>query len=188
MDTRLYLSQQAKDNPQEALAVLQNAAAEVFSEEERNLSEMQKKAWYKRLFELLTFSRKNEKALAQSVASLAKLQEIVVKALLVLSVQNTELSDDIRGISESNRLLSEQVNRIAQTQYKLAGHLIEWEYGGKRELLISELKEYKKTAVIGVYAKFVSDNRQLNTKESKNFTAALFRAFGMNPPEERDVS
>ena len=116
------------------------------------------------------------------------MQEIVVKALLVLSVQNSELSDDIRGISESNRLLSERVNRIVQTQYKLAGRLIEWEYGGKRELLISELKEHKKTAVIGVYAKFVSDNRQLNTKESKNFSAALFRAFGMNPPEERDVS
>ena len=65
MDTRLYLSKQAKDNPRETLETLQKAAVEVFSESETNLTELQKKGWFKRLFELLTFSRNNEKALAK---------------------------------------------------------------------------------------------------------------------------
>ena len=128
MDTRIYLSKQAKENPQETLETLQKAAVDVFSESETNLTELQKKTWFKRLFELLTFSRNNEKALAKSVASLAALQEIVVKALLVLSVQNTELSGDVLELAEGHKLLSEQINRMAQTQYKMANRLIEWEY------------------------------------------------------------
>lgn len=43
MDTRLYLSKQAKDNPRETLETLQKAAVEVFSESETNLTELQKK-------------------------------------------------------------------------------------------------------------------------------------------------
>ena len=188
MDTRIYLSKQAKDNPQETLETLQKAAVDVFSESETNLTELQKKTWFKRLFELLTFSRNNEKALAKSVASLAALQEIVVKALLVLSVQNTELSGDVLDLAEGYKLLSEQINRMAQTQYKLANRLIEWEYGAKRELLISELKEHKQAVVFGVYTAFVNSNRHQASKNGKDFTAALCKAFGTNTPEERDVT
>ena len=188
MDTRLYLSKQAKENPQEALETLRLAAAEVFTESESNLTELQEKPWFKRLFEMLTFSRNNEKALAKSVASLAALQEIVVKALLVLSIQNTELSGDVRDLAEDHRLLSEQINRIAQTQYKLANRLIEWEYGVKHELLISELKEHKKAVVFGIYMAFVSSKNQQVSKTGMDFTAALCKAFGTNTPEERDAT
>ena len=144
MDTRLYLSQQAKDNPQETMEILQQAASDVFSESEHNFDIIRNKHWYKRLFELLTFSRNNEKILAKNVASISKLQEIIAKALLELFVQNTELSDDIRDLTEGHRLLSEQVNRLAKTQYKLANCIIELKYGGKKELLISELKDHNK--------------------------------------------
>ena len=188
MDTRLYLSKQAKENPQEALETLRLAAAEVFTESESNLTELQEKHWFKRLFEMLTFSRNNEKALAKSVASLAALQEIVVKALLVLSIQNTELSGDVRDLAEDHRLLSEQINRIAQTQYKLANRLNELEYGVKHELLISELKEHKKAVVFGIYMAFVSSKNQQVSKTGMDFTAALCKAFGTNTPEERDAT
>lgn len=188
MDTRLYLSQQAKDNPQETMGILRQAASEVFLESEQNFDAIRNKRWYKRLFEMLTFSRNNEKVLAKSVASISKLQEIIVKTLLVMSVQNTELSGDIRDITEGHRLLSEQVNRLAKTQYKLANHIIELEYGGKKELLISELKNHKKNVIISVYTSFVNENKKLASKDSKNFTAALYIAFRTNTPEKRDDS
>ena len=188
MDTRLYLSQQAKDNPQETMGILQQAASEVFSESEQNFDVIRNKRWYKRLFEMLTFSRNNEKVLAKSVASISKLQEIIVKTLLLMSVQNTELSGDIRDLTEGHRLLSEQVNRLAKTQYKLANYIIELEYGGKKELLISELKDHKKSVIISVYTSFVNENKKLASKDSKNFTAALYIAFRTNTPEKRDNS
>ena len=188
MDARLYLSQQAKNNPQETLLTLQTAADEVFSESTQNLDEMRKKAWYKRLWELITFSRNNQKALAISVDSLAKLQEIVVKALLVLSVQNTELSGDVLSLTESHQLLSEQVERIAKTQYKLTNRMIEWKYGRKRGLLISELREPKKTAIFGIYTSFVKENHRYDSKYGKSFSAALCKAFGNATPEKRDDS
>ena len=188
MDTRLYLSQQAKDNPQETMGILQQAASEVFSESEQNFDVIRNKRWYKRLFEMLTFSRNNEKVLAKSVASISKLQEIIVKTLLVRSVQNIELSADIRDITEGHRLLSEQVNRLAKTQYKLDNHIIELEYGGKKELLISELKNHEKNVIVSVYTSFVNENKKLASKDSKNFTAALYIAFMTNTPEKRDDS
>ena len=188
MDTRLYLSHQAKENPQETMKVLCQAAAEAFSESENNFEIMRNKHWYKRLFEILTFSRNNEKMLAKNIESLSKLQEIIIKALLLMSVQNTELSGDIRNLLESHTLLAEQVKLIAKTQNKLENRLIELEYGGKHELLISELEKHKKTIIIGVYTSFVNKNKKLASKNSKDFTAALYKAFGTSAPGKRDVS
>lgn len=188
MDTRLYLSHQAKENPQETMYVLRQAAAEAFSESEHNFEVMRNKQWNKRLFEILTFSRNNEKMLAKNIESLSKLQEIIIKAMLLMSVQNTEISGDIRNLLESHNSLAEKVKLIATTQNKLENRLIELEYGGKRELLISELEKHKKPIVIGVYTAFVSKNKKLASKNSKNFTAALHKAFGNNTPTRYDVS
>lgn len=188
MDTRIYLSKQAKENPQETMGILQQAASEVFSESEQNFDVIRNKHWYKRLFELLTFSRNNEKVLAKNVASISKIQEIIVKTLLLLSVQNTNLSGDIRNLTEGHRLLPEQVYRLSNTQYKLANYIIELKYGGKKELLISNLIDHKKSVIIGVYTSFVYENKKLASKTSKDFTAALYKAFGTNTPEKRDDS
>ena len=188
MDTRIYLSKQAKENPQETMGILQQAASEVFSESEQNFDVIRNKHWYKRLFELLTFSRNNEKVLAKNVASISKIQEIIVKTLLLLSVQNTDLSGDIRNLTEGHKLLSEQVYRLSNTQYKLANYTIELKYGGKKELLISNLIDHKKSVIIGVYTSFVYENKKLASKTSKDFTAALYKAFGTNTPEKRDDS
>ena len=49
-------------------------------------------------------------------------------------MQNTDLSGDIRNLTEGHRLLSEQVYRLSNTQYKLANYIIELKYGGKKEL------------------------------------------------------
>ena len=103
-------------------------------------------------------------------------------------MQNTELSGDIRNLAEGHRLLSEQVQRLSKTQYKLANYINELKYGGKKELLISELKANKKSVIIGVYTSFVNENKKLATKTSKDFTAALYKAFGTNTPEKRDDS
>lgn len=188
MDTRIYISHQAKEKSQETMEVLRQAAAEAFSESEHNFEVMRNKQWYKRLFEILTFSRNNEKMLAKNIESLSKLQEIIIKALLLMSVQNTELSGDIRNLLESHNLLAEQVKLIAKTQNKLENRLIELEYGGKHELLISELEKHKKSIIIGVYTSFVNKNKKLASKNSKNFTAALHKAFGNNTPTRYDVS
>ena len=188
MDTRIYISHQAKEKPQETMEVLRQAAAEAFSESEHNFEVMRNKQWYKRLFEILTFSRNNEKMLAKNIESLSKLQEIIIKALLLMSVQNTELSSDIRNLLESHNLLAEQVKLIAKTQNKLENRLIELEYGGKRELLISQLEKHKKSIIIGVYTSFVNKNKEFASKDSQDFTAALHRAFGTNTPEERKIS
>ena len=170
------------------MGILQQAASEVFSESEQNFDVIRNKHWYKRLFELLTFSRNNEKVLAKNVASISKIQEIIVKTLLLLSVQNTDLSGDIRNLTEGHRLLSEQVYRLSNTQYKLANYIIELKYGGKKELLISNLIDHKKSVIIGVYTSFVYENKKLASKTSKDFTAALYKAFGTNTPEKRDDS
>ena len=101
------------------IEVLIQAASEMQNATESNFKHMQDKNWYKRLWEMMTFSKNNQKVLAKNVASLAQMQDVTIKALLMVSGENREIADYltknselIRNITALQPRLVEAIDRI----------------------------------------------------------------------------
>ena len=86
------------NNPSE-IDEFEKSALMVLNATEKDFHEMQQKKWYKRFWEIITFSKDNEKRIARGVASLAKIQEITIKMLIMLSSENKQIVE----LVESNR-------------------------------------------------------------------------------------
>jgi hypothetical protein len=84
------------------------AANDVMNASGKDFSTMKNKAWYKRLWELVTFSKDNEKRLAKGVGSLAQMQDIVIKMMLMLSKENPQIA----ALVEENR---DTINKILES-------------------------------------------------------------------------
>ena len=94
-------------NKTNAVDELTNSAKKILIANEKEFQEMQNEAWYKRLWKVITFSKDNEKRLARGITSLAKVQEITIKMLLMLSGESRQIfelieknRDSINGIME----------------------------------------------------------------------------------------
>ena len=98
-------------DPQDIYALVQ-AANDMQGATEANFAQMRDKKWFKRLWEIITFSKDNQKVMAKNVASLAKMQDIVVRALLMASKDENEIA----GYLTKN---AEQLRAIAALQPKL---------------------------------------------------------------------
>lgn len=92
---QMVLSEEGRQNQSEAIAVLIEAANDISNATENDFNKMKSKKWYKRLWEMITFSKDNQKIMARNVGNLAKLQEIVMQALLILSKESSEMAATI---------------------------------------------------------------------------------------------
>ena len=65
----LLLSKEAEENIDEAITTLVSAAQDIANKSEQDFERIKEKKWYKRLWELVTFSKDNEKIQAHSIVS-----------------------------------------------------------------------------------------------------------------------
>ena len=106
---KLELSEQGRENIEETIATLMEAAQEIANSSEKDFEHMKSKKWYKRLWELVTYSKDNEKMTARGVQNLAKLNEIVMKAIVILA----------RYSADTAALVSESLNKIENLENRL---------------------------------------------------------------------
>jgi hypothetical protein len=112
-DTMLMqVNQEALSKP-ENIDCLIEAANDILSNTSLSFEEMKKKKWYNRLWEMVTFSKDNEKKLAKGVSSLAQVQAIVLKMLMMLSRENTRIAGIVAENSGNIERLAENVLHIA---------------------------------------------------------------------------
>ena len=81
----LTLTQYAQDNIDETLEILISATQDIASAQEKDFERIKEKRWYTRLWELVTFSKDNQKIQSRGVSNLAKLNEITLKAVVLVA-------------------------------------------------------------------------------------------------------
>ena len=64
--------------------MLVEAIKRISNASEAQFEEIKKEKWYNRLFDLVTFSKKGEKRLAQQITTVAQTQQILIEILLRL--------------------------------------------------------------------------------------------------------
>ena len=102
--------------------LLIEAANDIQSATEANFKHMKEKKWFKRLWEMATFSKNNVKVLAKNTASLAQMQDIVMKAIIMASKESKEISKYLAAHSE-------QLEGMVKGQVKLADAIAKIKYG-----------------------------------------------------------
>lgn len=141
---RVTLSPEAESNPGKAIQFLIEAVDEISNASERNFNELKNTKWYSRLWKMVTFSKDHEKMLAQGVSSLAKLQEIVVKALLLLSQQSEKSAEIISEHADSISRLSQNVASLAKIQNAFYDEIYRLKNGIKKTIELGDITGDKK--------------------------------------------
>lgn len=140
------------ENDYEAsISCLGEAANDIFESTEADFRKIKEKKWYNRLWEIITFSKDNEKLLAHDVGNLAKLQEIVVKALLILSQKSTETFEILDQ-------LSSKVEHLAEIPKELLIIIETTKYGFENTVSIEELNKNKKAIISNALIEYFNEN------------------------------
>lgn len=86
---------------------------------EDQFKEIKEEKWYNRVFDMITFSKKGEKRLAEQVSSVAQAQQILIELLLRLSNNDAKISDlvlesmeDIMRLQEQDEYLLEKIKKF----------------------------------------------------------------------------
>ena len=154
----------------EQFAYLVEATNEIFTASEKDFEKMKSKKWYNRLWELITFSKDNEKVIVSNISNLSKLQEIVMKALLQLSDKNA----DIAEIVKSN---AEKLEIISNNQYAIVREIENLKYGFDKEITLQEVSENKRYIIINTLLKYVEFLDKSENEDSQNYLNTISMNF-----------
>ncbi|MEE1012328.1 MAG: hypothetical protein U0L11_09905 [Acutalibacteraceae bacterium] len=186
---KIELTQHAKENLTDTINTLMQAAQEIANSTEQDFNEMKSKKWYKRLWEVITCSKNNQKTTARGVTNLAKLTEIIMKALLLLADHSEETA---KLVSESlNKIenLDGRLEELSLNFKKLALEVKKLKYNYKKNLSLQDLKAEKRDIVGSIFAKYAKlcyANEKMPNEASRNLYA--FAMEGDIIEEDIDVS
>ncbi len=155
------------------VSVLVEAAQDVFNATEADFTRMKEKTWYKRIWGMITFSKENQKVVANGVTSLAKMQDILAKVLLILSEKSRdaasiveEHADEILQLSENQLFIAKKLKEISDQR----------KFGYEAVSDIRDLDPAKKFALLSALAYIGQGFDSLETsRRSQDFFASITR-------------
>lgn len=169
----LILTQQAEDNIQESLDILMAAAREIADKTENDFEQLKNKEWYKRLWELVTFNNDNQKIQARGVGSLAKLNEITMKAIVLISKQSQDIATNVVESLKELSALREDVDDLHDQQTKIIETVQKIKRGFETEDRFDELSENQRNIIFAVLYKYAAN--QPSTEDTGKLLATIRR-------------
>ena len=164
----LLLSKEAEENIEEAIATLISAAQDIANKSEQDFERIKEKKWYKRLWELVTFSKDNEKIQARGVSNLAKLNEIIMKAIVLLSKQSKNNADRIYEALQKIQSLTEDVSELYAQQETIIKKILVIRHGFESEGRFDELSDNQRDIICAVLDRFSAIGSNDNTQALVN--------------------
>ena len=143
------------------------AAQETMNATEKDFEAIRSKKWYKRLWETVTFSKDNQIKMAKGVSSLSKLQEIMIRLLVVLSQNSTEISNAVKQNSDL-------INRLSITDALLSRQIDKIKFGGTSQLDFSDLSREKKVLIASLL--IMADPTAQRNEYSRQYISSVLQA------------
>lgn len=107
---------------------------------ENDLAAIKGKKWYHRLLDTITFSKDDQIQIAKDIGSLAKLQEIVIRVLVMLSKENAAISTVVRQHAELLQCLNIKDTALMNAIKKI-------KFGGTAQIDFADLGRDKKALI-----------------------------------------
>lgn len=99
--------------------ILHKAIHELSSASQDQFDEIKREKWYHRVFDMVTFSQKGKKRLAEQISTVAQAQQILLELLLRLSENDNAISgmvresfDDLKKLGEQNIYLLDRIKKL----------------------------------------------------------------------------
>lgn len=157
--------------------MLVEAIKRISNASEAQFEEIKKEKWYNRLFDLVTFSKKGEKRLAQQITTVAQTQQILIEILLRLSENDAEISDLVQQNMQYIKQLQGQdvylLERIQQLEKLVRNN----EIGIKKELDISDLSDKNKEILYALLI-YLAENIEYSSDEQKKYANIVLKYIG----------
>ena len=134
------------ENDEHALSDLTQAVQKLTVASDEQFNEIKEETWFKRLFNKLTFSKKNEKRIAEQIGNLAQAQSILLEILLRMSNQEQQVSQLVRNNIDFIRKLQENDNYLLELVKRLENLYV---LGIKKSYDINALTENEKCILSG---------------------------------------
>lgn len=151
---KLELTQQGKENLTDTINTLMEAAQEIANSSEKDFEQMKSKKWYKRLWEVITFSKNNQKTTARGVSNLAKLTEVIMKAIVLLANHSEETAKLVSEALNDIENLEGRLEELSLNFKKLALEVKKLKYNYKKSLTLDNLKAEERDIVGSIFAKY----------------------------------
>lgn len=115
----IVLSDKVKNITNEDYDAIKEAITKLSSVSENQFETIKKEKWFNRVFDLITFSKKNQKRLAEQISTVAQANQILIELLLRLSENDKNISelvckslDDIKKLQSQDIYLLSKINRL----------------------------------------------------------------------------
>lgn len=186
---KLELSEQGRENIEETIATLMEAAQEIANSTEKDFEKMKSKKWYKRFWELVTYSKDNQKVTARGVANLAKLNEIVMKAIVILARYSADTATLVSESLQKIENLEDYLGQVTSSLSKVALEVKKLKYNYKKSLTLSDLNVQERDIVGSIFVKYVkkcfAEGKKPTSASQKLYSFAM---EGDTPEEDIDIS
>ena len=139
----LVLTQQAETDIQGTLETLMEAAKDIAVSTEKDFEKIKAKKWYNRLWEIVTFNNDNQKIQARGVGNLAKLNEITMKAIVLVAKQSKDTSEMVCDALS-------KIDRLFERQNKLMATVLTIRRGFETEERFDELSQNQRDIIFAV--------------------------------------
>ena len=140
------------------------AAQDLSTATQKDLEDLKKKKWYHHLIEALTFSKQGQIQMAKEITSVVKLQELVIRCLVILSTENAALSNEL--------LKHKDILNSLQGADNVLGMAIErLKFGGTAQIDFTDLSREKKYIIANLLIMVDLDENQ--TVYSKQLLGSL---------------
>ena len=146
----LLLTEQARENIEDTLATLITAAQEISIASEKDFEKIKAKKWYKRLWELVTFNNDNQKIQARGVGNLTKLNEIIMKAIVLISKQSKDIAAKVHESLKQMQQFEEDVSDLYKQQIKIISVVQKIKRGFETEERFDELSQNQRDIIFAI--------------------------------------
>lgn len=160
---------------QDDLDALKMAIERLTTVSQEQFEQIKDEKWYVRVFDMVTFSKKNEKRLAEQVNTVAQAQQILLELLINLSSDSKDVAilvansaDDIRKLSEQNIYLLSKIK-----------HLENVALGIKNDMNVDTLTEFEKGVLCACLYKITELNGNAS-EEQKKFANVVISYLGVD--------
>lgn len=119
MVEEVRINQEMYIGNQEDHDALREAVKKLSSASEEQFESIKKEKWYNRVFDMVTFSQKGKKRIAEQVGTVAQAQQVLIELLMRLSDNDSSVSklvvesmEDIKKIQEQNIYLLSKIKKL----------------------------------------------------------------------------
>ncbi len=183
MKEELMLNEAAYDANQEDYDAIKQAIESLSKSSQEQFEEMKKEKWYNRVFDMITFSQKGKKRLAEQIGTIAQAQQIFIELLLRLSSNDANISniiaesmDDIRRIQGQNIYLLSKINQLENISL-----------GIKADMDINKLSDRYKQVLSACLYKINGMNSE-SSDTQQNYANTVIRYLGVDVQMDNPTS